>query len=131
MGTVTSIKHFPLAPRGTPWDGDAAETAIRAWTGSENGPTAAYADCFFWHDAAAADEFGSYKLLYCDVLDGEIEAVPRAIFAVAGILDGARGGTTIPQADQDEIKTVVGEWYAKMAVEFDDDSIAAPWARRT
>ena len=129
MGAVTSVKDFQLAPRGTAWDGDTAEAAIRTWTGAESGPTAAYADCFFWHDAEAAGEFGSYKLLYCNVLDGEIEAVPHAIFAVAGILDGARGGTTIPQAGQDEIKAVVGEWYARMAAEFGDDSIVAPWAR--
>ena len=125
---VTPMKDFPLAPRRTRWDGDEAEAAIRAKTSAEDAPNAAYRDCFFWHDADGADRYGSYKLLYCDVIDGEIAVVPHAIFAVAGVLDGARGGTTIPQADQDEIKTVVGEWYVKMAEEFDDASIVAPWA---
>ena len=125
---VTPMKAFPLAPRRTRWDGDEAEAAIRAKTGAEDAPNAAYGDCFFWHDTDAADRYGSYKLLYCDVIRGEVMVVPHAIFAVAGVLDGARGGTTIPQADQDEIKTVVGGWYAKMAEEFGDASIVAPWA---
>ena len=125
---VTPMKAFPLAPRRTRWDGDEAEAAIRARTGAEDAPNAAYGDCFFWHDTDAADRYGSYKLLYCDVICGEVMVVPHAIFAVAGVLDGARGGTTIPQADQDEIKMVVGGWYAKMAEEFGDASIVAPWA---
>ena len=123
------MTEFPLAPRATAWDGDTAEAAIRAKTGAEDAPNAAYGSCFFWHDSAAPERYGSYKLLYCDVIDGEIKAVPHAIFAVAGILDGARGGTTIPEADQDKIKTVVGEWYEKMADEFDDASLSAPWSR--
>jgi len=128
-GAVTSMTEFPLAARRTAWDGDTAEAAIRVKTGAEDAPNAAYGECFFWHDAAAAERYGSYKLLYCDVIDDEIKAVPHAIFAVAGILDGARGGTTIPESEQAEIKTVVAEWYEKMAREFDDASLGAPWAR--
>ena len=124
------MKDFPLAPRDTPWDGDLAEAAIRAATGAEDAPTTAYGDCFFWHDVAAPDRYGSYKLGYCDVIEHEITAVPHAIFAVAGILDGARGGTTIPEADQNRIKAVVGKWYAKMADQFGDHSIVAPWSAR-
>jgi hypothetical protein len=127
--SVTSMTGFPLAPRDTAWDGDLAEAAIRAKTAAEDAPNAAYGKCFFWHDAAAVERYGSYKLLYCDVIDDEIKAVPHAIFAVAGILDGARGGTTIPDGDQGEIRTVVGEWYEKMAEEFDDASLTPPWAR--
>ena len=119
---------FPLAPRRTRWDGDRADEAVRTWTCSEAAPTRAYADCFFWHDAGAPDRYGSYKLLYCDVIGGKLVAVPHAIFAVAGILDGARGGTTIPETDQVKIKSVVGDWYVRMAMEFGDDSIVAPWA---
>ena len=129
-GTVTPLKDFPLAERDRHWDGDVAEKAIRDATGAGDVPTAAYADCFFWHDADAPDRYGSYKLLYCDVIAGEIVAVPHAIFAVAGILDGARGGTSIPRSDQDQIKTVVGRWYTRMADAFHDASLIAPWATR-
>jgi hypothetical protein len=108
-GAVTLMKDFPLAPRGTRWDCEAAEAAIRGTTGAEDPPNAAYADCFFRHDPAASDRYGSYKLLYCD---------------------GARGGTTIPPADQAEINTVVAGWYAKMAAAFDDSSIVPSWSAR-
>jgi hypothetical protein len=128
-GAVTSMTEFPLAPRGTVWNGEEAEAAIRTKTGAGDAPSAAYGRCFFWHDADAVERYGSYKLLYCDVIDDEIKAVPHAIFAVAGILDGARGGTSIPESDQVEIKTVVGQWYEKMAEAFDDASLSAPWAR--
>lgn len=111
-GTVASMTEFPLAPRGSAWDGDTGEAAIRAKTGAEGGPNAAYGTCFFWHDVAAAERYGSYKLLYCDVIDDEIRAVPHAIFAVAGILDGARGGNESggrPGRDQDGRWRVVRE----------------------
>jgi len=121
------MRDIPLAPRATPWNGDSAEAAIRAQTGANDAPNAAYGACFLWHDTAAPKLFGSYKLLYCDVIGGEIVAVPHAIFSVAGTLDGARGGTSIPRADQEKIKAVVAEWYARMAREFDDASIVAPW----
>jgi hypothetical protein len=65
---------------------------------------------------------------HCNVIDDEIRAVPHAIFAGAGILDSARGGTTVPEADQDEIRTV-GRWYEKMVKGFDDASLCAPWTR--
>jgi hypothetical protein len=127
MGVVTPVMDFPLAPRNLHWDSDAAEAALRAATDAEDSPNAAYGDCFFWHDSDAPEDFGSYKLPYCDVVDGEVMAVPRAIFSVAGILDGARGGTDIPEGDQEEVRAVVAEWYDKMAEQFDDPTIVAPW----
>ena len=127
MSAVTRIRDLPLAPRDTAWDSDRAEAAIRVETDAEVAPNAVYSSCFFWHDTAAPDLYGSYRLLYCDVIGGKLVAVPRAIFSVAGILDGARGGTTIPQADQERIKAVVAEWYARMAREFDDPRLVAPW----
>ena len=124
---VLPMQDFPIAARDAKWDAEAAEAAVRLLTGAEERPNAAYAACFFWHDTAASELFGSYRLPYCDVVDDRITAVPHAIFAVAGILDGARGGTTIPKADQEKIKAVVTQWYARMAIEFDDPAIVAPW----
>jgi hypothetical protein len=130
MSGVTPLQDFPIAPRDRVWDSESAEAAVRVLTGSEERPNAAYAACFFWHDAAAPELFGSYRLPYCDVIDAELTAVPHAIFSVAGILDGARGGTTIPKADQERIKAVVAQWYERMTVEFDDPAIVVPWASR-
>jgi hypothetical protein len=127
VSAVTPLQDFPIAPREREWDAETAEAAFRVLTGAEERPNAAYAACFFWHDAAAPELFGSYRLPYCDVIDAEITAVPRAIFAVAGILDGARGGTSIPKGDRERIKSVVAQWYARMAIEFDDPAIVVPW----
>jgi hypothetical protein len=128
MSAVTPMQDFPIAARDRGWDREAAETAIRIWTRAGERPTVAYAACFFWHDTAAPELFGSYRFPYCDVIDDEITAVPRALVAVAAVLDGARGGTTIPASDREAVKSVVAEWYARMAIEFDDPAIVVPWA---
>lgn len=129
--------NFPLADRNHAWDEAAAEGRIRAKTGAEKGPNPAYARCFFWHAAATSqndsdgdgvpDEFGDYKLLFCDVIDGEIKAVPRGIFACAVVLEGGRGGVEIPAGDRQPVEERISAYYARMAREFYDRTIRAPW----
>ena len=74
---------------------------------------------------------GAYGFPIVDVVEGARQIVPRAVFTVAGVLQGSMGGTVIPQADQDAMKTVVEGLYARMAEEFDDDTIIAPWAEES
>jgi hypothetical protein len=123
----TGKADWPLASRDRAWDNNAAEGRIRAWAEAEEGPNEKYRSCHFWYDTENADNFTAYKLLFCDVVDGQARAIPRGIFAVAAVLQGARGGAAIPAADQAAIKGKVGHYYAKMREEFDDDSIAPPW----
>ncbi len=123
---VTTVS-FPIAGRDTAWDATAAEKRIREKTGSDDEPSAQYKKCFLWRDEDNDDNFGAYKLLVCDVIGGKIEIVPKAVFAVAGVLNGARGGASIPQADQEKIKQTVVGLYKKMAEKFDDDTIVAPF----
>jgi hypothetical protein len=129
INAVTPMQDFPIADRDTAWDADAAEAAIRIWTRAIEQPTIAYAACFFWHDVTAPELFGSYRLPYCDVLGDRITVVPNAIFDAAALLDGARGRTLIPNADQEEVKAVVAEWHVRMAIEFEDPAIVTPWER--
>ena len=128
---VQRFLDLPLAPREREWDGDAAEGRVREWA-TENGEVdfEKYARAFFWWDSENPENFTSYKLGYADFIDGRLRAVPRGIFAVAAVLQGARGGTTIPQADQERIRGVVSRYYAKMRQEFEDDSIVPPWEVR-
>jgi len=126
---VSGKTDWPLADRDRAWDAGAAEGRIRSWAGAEDGPNEKYRSCHFWYDAENADNFTAYKLLFCDVVDGTVRAVPRGVFAVAGVLSGARGGTTIPAGDQDGIKARVSGYYARMRREFDDDSIVSPWEK--
>ena len=64
-----------------------------------------------------SDEFGGYKLPIADVIDGELRAVPRAIFAAAGALRGARGGVDIPDSDRDSIIRNLERYYDKMGMD--------------
>ncbi len=124
---VTSFGDLPLADRQRAWDSTAADARVRSWAGVTDAPNAKFAHAFMWHDSEAPELFGSYKLGFADVVDGRLTALPRGLFAVAGVLEGARGGTDIPQADQDRIKGVTGRYYGKMRRQFDDDSIVPPW----
>lgn len=133
---VTALKmvqpfgNLPLASRDRPWDDTAADRRVREWAGATDAPNDRYARAFFWHTGDGAN-FGDYKLGFADVVDGELTAIPRGVFAVAGVLQGARGGADIPEADQARIKGVVDRYYQKMREEFDDESLVPPWRKST
>lgn len=126
---ATGKANLPLAPRDRAWDATAANARLRTWADAEDEPNARYRQGFFWYDADKPDEFGSYKLQFADVIGGEIQAVPRGIFAVAAVLQGSRGGVDIPAADAAAIRGRVNGYYAKMRSKFDDDSIVPPWEK--
>ncbi len=63
------------------------------------------------------------------MIDDELTAVPRGLFAVASVLQGGRGGTAIPEDDQEEIRGVVSRWYARMREAFDDDGLVPTWEK--
>lgn len=130
----TGWSDMPLAERDMAWDGTAAEKRIadNAGVGSDSPNWDQYAEAFLYqNDDANPETKGAYGFQIADLVDGTKRIIPRAVFAVAGVLQGARGGTTIPQADQDAMKTVVSGLYARMADEFDDDTIVVPWAEET
>ncbi|MER6950769.1 hypothetical protein ABT294_42815 [Nonomuraea sp. NPDC000554] len=109
--TVTKFQDLPLADRDREWDADAAEKRVREWAG---GPGPTYRQAFVWYDADNADELGAYKLPIADVVDGELEAVPRAVFAAAAVVEGARGGVKVPEEDVGPIKRHLATYYAKI-----------------
>jgi len=119
---VTAFQDLPLAARDRAWDGDAADRRVRAWADAEDEPDARYRDAHVWYDADAKDNFGSYKLLIADVVDGRLRAVPRGVMAAGNVMQGARGGVDIPRKDVDRVKSHLAKYYAKM-----DET--APWER--
>jgi HK97 family phage prohead protease len=125
--TVTGAGNLPLASRDREWDASAATKRVRAWAGAEEAPNGKYGRAFMVRDGDA-NQFGSFKLPFGDVLDGELHAVPRAIFAIAGILQGARGGTSLSAEDRAGAKAKCERYYSKMRAAFDDDSITVPWS---
>ncbi len=112
--SVTPFQDLPMADRDTKWDGNAASLRVRKFTGSKDEPSSSYKKAFMWYDEENEDNYTSYKLPYADVVDGKLVAIPQAIIAIAGVLNGARGGTSIPKQDQEKIKSIVKQYYKKM-----------------
>lgn len=119
---VTAFGDLPLADRDRAWDGDAAEERVREWAGAQDGPTERYRDAHVWYDAESKQNYGSYKLLIADVVDGRLRAVPRAVIAAAAVVQGSRGGVSLPSKDVDRVKSHLAKYYRKM-----DDT--PPWER--
>jgi len=125
---ATTFTDLPLADRSLAWDGARAERRVRAWAGGEDNMNwNKYRQAFFWYDEEDPELLGSYKLGFADIINARLTAIPRGIFAVAAVLMGARGGVDISEADKMKVKSHVEKYYAKMAKEFDDDTIIAPW----
>lgn len=111
---MTSFQDLALAERDRAWDGDAAEKRVRKWAGAEEEPNQKYGDAHLWYDSEKKQNFTAYKMLVADVVNGKLVAVPRAIMAAAGVLDGARGGVNIPDGDIDRAKSHLAKYYKKM-----------------
>lgn len=126
---VSGSTDLPLADRNRSWDASAAEKRIFEWAGGDNFDPAKARKAFFWYDSQNPNNKTSYKLPFADIINGELKAIPKAIFAVAATLQGARGGVDIPQSDIDGIKKKVERYYARMRKEFNDDSIVPPWQK--
>ena len=120
---VTRFHDLPLADRSHHWDADEAEKRVRQWAGATEQPNNKYRQAFVWYDEDKADNFTSYKLPIADVINGKLMAVPRAVIAAAGVLDGARGGVQIPEAEIEQAKAHVAKYYQKMGE-------SPPWERR-
>lgn len=120
-------RDLPLADRARAWDGPAADRRVRAWAGGPakediNWPR--YRSAFFAFDDEAED-FGGVKLGFADVVDGELVAVPRGIFAAAG----GRGvnAADLPEPVRAEVRRRVSAYYRRMREEFDDEGIESPF----
>lgn len=112
--TVTPYKDLPLTSEDRGWDKNAALPRVKEFTKSTDSPSSTYKNAFLWYDADNPEDYGSYKLPYADVVDGSLKAVPRAIFAAAAALRGARSGVDIPDSDKDKIISNINKYYSKM-----------------
>lgn len=113
--------ELKIAPRPTVWDEISALGRVRDWAGAEDGglvdpeAQAKYRQAFLWYDQEDPDIFPSYKLLIADIIEGELTVVPRAVFAAAARLGGARGGVWFyfPE-DRPRVIRTVEKYYEKM-----------------
>lgn len=109
---------LPLAEESVAWDADAAEKRVWAWAyddGADSPDWKRYARAFLWHDAEAPASAASHKLPFADVIGGKLVAVPRAIYAAAGALGGARGGVDIPEGGKVRVRRVLARYYEALS----------------
>jgi len=138
------FSNLPLAGRTRTFDNGEARKRVKKWAApSADDPDKIdeekYSKAFFWYDSSAGakdddgdklpDNVGDYKLIFADVIDGTLTAIPKAIFQAAAVMQGARGGVNIPDSDRDAVKEHIEMYYDKMSKEFDDDSIVVPWEK--
>jgi hypothetical protein len=128
--------NLPVAPRDRSWDGDGAAQRVAASCGvdTDDADDAAW-NCYYRaflyrDDDADAHTKGAYKLGFADIIDGELTIVPQGVIAVAGVLQGARGGADIPAAAQEELRGVVAALYEHINDALDTD-LVPPWEADT
>lgn len=123
MKSVVIFQDLPLAERDRSWDSDSAIGRVREFVGAEDdgledpAVQKRYREAFLFYDREEPENFGAYKLPIADVIDGKLTAVPRGIFAVAGVLRGARGGVFLPTQDRPSIIRNVEKYYEKMGLD--------------
>jgi HK97 family phage prohead protease len=113
------FSDLPIADPMTAWDGSMARQRVQAFAGAEGSDFSKmdwskYADAFLWVNPDAKEQDGGYKLIIADVIDGELQAVPRAIYAAAAALAGARFGVDLPEADRAGVAELLGQWYDRI-----------------
>lgn len=124
---------MPVADRDRAWDGDAAAARVGEECGIFDGeaddpaPWECYARAFLYRDDTAEPlTKGAYKLGFADIIDGELTIIPAGVIAVAAVLQGARGGADIPEADQERLRSVVGALYEHIN-EATGTDLMPPW----
>lgn len=122
--SVVPYQDLPLADRGTAWDSGAARRRIASWAGVESpsdlqssSKQSRYRRAFLWYDRERSEFLGSYKMPIATIVNGRLSAVPRAIFAAAAVMRGARGGVDIPSGDRSGIISHLNRYYKKMGMD--------------
>lgn len=126
--SVTELQDMPLASRDYSWDSADAKERVQEWA---DGDWDKYRKAFMWYDSDDPELYGSYKLPYGDIIDGELKAVPRALFSIAGVLQGAMGGVDVPEGDRPTLKSRVETWYGRMREKFDEFDEQVPWKEKS
>lgn len=108
----TGWSDLPLADAARSWDSGPARQRVDSWS---NEDMSRYARAFLYQDSSQPRENkSSYGFQIADVINGTLTIIPRAVFAAAAVLQGSRGGTNAPAADQARMKSVLGGIYRRL-----------------
>jgi hypothetical protein len=111
---------LPIASRDTAWDaGQATKAMEHLATSATTGKIDfnKFGKGFMWYDEKNPELVGSYKLPFCDVINGKLTVIPRALIAILGRLNQ----TDIPTADKDKVKNIVAKYYNKIGMDMPKD----------
>lgn len=120
VAAVSGATDLPVADRETEWDGAAA--ARRVFDACTDGDTVdpqCVSRAFLWQDPDAdPTTMGAYKLGFADVIDGQLQIVPRGVAACAG----GRGvdAADIPDEDKQAIRRKICALYGQIQDEHED-----------
>lgn len=129
---ITDVKNvggktdWPLSDRDVAWDGGEAHNAILAWAGGADDFDAAKMKSVHFYYDNDGSKVGDYKLLFCDVIGGEVKAVWKGITACTGS-HGIQSVQGVSSSDMDGIKSKIAAYYGRAAKQYSDDSIKVPW----
>jgi hypothetical protein len=113
---ITGATNLPIADRGHPWDGAGASRRVAEFC---DGDSRCMERAFLYQDPDADPSTQSaYKLGFADVIDGQLQLVPRGVAAVLG----GRGvdAADIPAADKARIKSRVCGLYRRIRAKYED-----------
>jgi len=125
--TITEVKRvipfqdLPLASEDMEWNSEKAVQRIREFTKALTEPNKDFLRAFLLFDSDDANNFNAYKLPIADVVDGQLKAVPKGIFAARGTLAGARGDEDIPASDRPRVEQNINKYFRKINREFETD----------
>jgi len=127
--SVVPYQNLPLGDREADWDKAAAEKRVRSWAGiaeqedlEDEDKQKKFQRGWVYYKTGEGDKLTSYKLLIADIVDGKLTAIPRAIFAAAAAVMGARGGVDIPDGEMGAVRAHLGKYYSKM-------DLTPPWSK--
>lgn len=120
VSAVTGSTDLPVADRERDWSGSAAASRVfEHYTDGDSVDTEGVARAFLYRDPDADPTTkGAYKLGFADVIDGQLQIIPRGVAATAG--GRGVGAASIPDDDKSRIRSKICTLYDKVRGKFDD-----------
>lgn len=116
--TVIDYQALALAEPETEWVWDTDQQDAVLFAGDAEEPQwDLYRMAHTWYDPPNAEAKLGYKLPIARMIDGELRVVLRALSAVVGALNGARGGVDIPDEDRQGVYDHVVRYFDRFGVE--------------
>ena len=117
------MQNLPFADPETPWSFTAADAdAIiekYGWEGMKKAHLVVDVS-----EGSVPEKKAAYKFPIAKIIDGRLKIVPRAIFAAAAYLNGARGvEVSLPEDVKEKLKSRLAQYYHKL-------DRKAPWEEK-